>query len=475
MAYQKKPLYQVAKELNCNEDELIEFLIAFGYYNVTRKRSVFEDGYLAAREHFLGIPNPNSKRKPQEKPKSSPPISKPEPLVSKPALPKVDYKQILAKHDAAETSPIKYFAAVRSVVDELLDILQQHESAQAEAIASVAQIGLKLSTKYIDSPHLTPEENSLLAERQKFLAEKISLGTDKIKARLLSVKEHAEKFFERLEKINDGEKIFSELAAIESEPRPSFAFLAENLSQVVQSAMLKPEFLASNEKLISIIAEAQTSWSNDYKSFKTGQREELAAACRNERIEEENFSEWYDDWQRSRFAIEQRFLPLAKFALDGHFQNAIYDILGNLQGYRNSVDEFYLHERKNIYRKFAFTAGGDLQEKFETESELYKLAEKFQRDLQAIIFSCDKTEERIFLLKWSEPLLNLPLDEISNFIRELDSIPQDVLNQFAELRQQNFAEYLSDSKAYGEALKRRENDYNALIFHMRRSLARQKN
>ncbi len=50
-----------------------------------------------------------------------------------------------------------------------------------------------------------------------------------------------------------------------------------------------------------------------------------------------------------------------------------------LADYKDALDKFYLQERKTIYQKFAFQAGGDLQEKFETESELYKRTEILQR------------------------------------------------------------------------------------------------
>ena len=201
-------------------------------------------------------------------------------------------------------------------------------------------------------------------------------------------------------------------------------------------------------------------------------REELAAACREDNVDEEIFAAWFDDWQTKRFAIEQRFLPLVEFALKGNLLDALADVLKSSRAYRDAVDKFYLQQRKHIYQSFAFQAGGDLQEKFETESALYKLAEQFQRDLQKIIFARDKTEERIFLLKWAEPLLNLPIDELSNFIRdrELDAIAEEVLNQFADLRRQNFAQFLSDSQAYGEAVQKRENEFNALIFRMRKDL-----
>lgn len=168
-------------------------------------------------------------------------------------------------------------------------------------------------------------------------------------------------------------------------------------------------------------------------------------------------------------------MPLAEFALKGNLSD-MERVLDALRGYREAVDKFYLHELKNIYQKFAFQAGGDLQEKFETESELYKSAEKFQRDLQEIIFARDDTEERIFLLKWSKPLLNLPIDELSNFIRDrkLDTISQEILTQFAELKRQNFAQFLVDAQAYGAAIQRREAEYTALIFRMRQALNQHK-
>ena len=151
--------------------------------------------------------------------------------------------------------------------------------------------------------------------------------------------------------------------------------------------------------------------------------------------------------------------------------------LNILHTYKDEVDKFYLNERKNIYQKFAFQAGGDLQEKFETESELYKLTEQFQKSLQDIIFSLPSPEERIFLLKWAEPLLNLQVDEIIIFVRdnELKAISQEVLNQFMELRKQNFMAYLSDSKAFGEAVQQRDKESNSLMFRMRKDLMSKKN
>lgn len=408
-----------------------------------------------------------------------------------------NYRPILAKYDVAAVnkSAIKYFDAVLSVTDELLNVLQEYETSQSETIAEFLKITLNLGAKYTDNPNLTEEENSLLSERQKILARRLEIGIDAPKRRILSVKAQAERFFERLDAINDGTESISELAELQAQPRADFELLVENMARIIRDVQQRVDFLDAHREFVSNVVKAHIGWSNDYKAFKTSLREELAADCRNDGIDDEIFAAWYDDWQKKRLAIEQRFLPLVEFGFKGALSETVDDLMGVfcdfrlkrplseevykvlrfLGEYRGAVDKFYLHERKNIYQKFAFVPGGDLQEKFETESELYKLAEKLQRDLQGIIFACDKTEERIFLLRWSEPILNLPIDEISNFIRdkELDSIAEEVLTQFAELKRKNFAEYLADSKAYSDAAQNREKEFNALIFRMRKDLNKQ--
>lgn len=103
---------------------------------------------------------------------------------------------------------------------------------------------------------------------------------------------------------------------------------------------------------------------------------------------------------------------------------------------KKKVDNFYKNDRSAIYVNYVFAANGELQEKFETELKLYKISSEFQKKLQDIIFSLEKNENKIFLINWANNLIDLPVDEIINFVQlnNLDSIPQNVLNQFIELK-----------------------------------------
>ena len=383
-------------------------------------------------------------------------------------------EKILAGYNLEEISNslFRYNAAVKSLADLLIDRLKAYEDSKQSVLQKFSSITMQAAAKYIQNPNLTDAENELLETRQKFFSQAFKLGMDDLKNKILNVKAQIERLELRINEINSSENSLAELQTLRYENRADFKFVMENFLNMIEQEVAKLNFFDKHETTISIIVDAQEKWTNDYKSFKTNLREELSAACREDSVDEEIFSAWYDDWQTKRFAIEERFLPLVEFALKGNLLDSLDSVLKILGDYRDSVNKFYLHERKNIYQKFVFQAGGDLQEKFETERELYKLAEKFQRDFQEIIFSRDKTEERIFLLSWAEPLLNISIDEISNFIRdkELDAISEEVLTQFAELRRQNFTAYIADSKSYSEAVQRREKEFNALIFRMRKEL-----
>ncbi len=395
-----------------------------------------------------------------------------------------DYNSLLLKYDikSIDASIIKYHEAVRTIIDELMDKLHYYEDVKNETIRDFNVIGLKLSKKYEDNPNLTAEENEILKNRQDFFKKHFELGMNSVNTNLLGIKKQAEDIENRIDMINNCENSIRELSILEKEERASFKFIVENAGTIIKNALLKIEFFESNKKFATNAVKLWDSWSEDYKIFKTKLKDDLKNSCEDDSIECEIYTVWYDEWQKKRFVVEERFLPLIEYGLKGRLVDSydneptiIEKVIILLQEYKYGIDKFYLEERKNIYQKFAFQAGGDLQEKFEAESELYQLVSKLQRELQDIIFSLEKSEDKLFLLKWSEVLLDLQIDEVLDFIKykELSKISIEVLNEFAYLKSKNFEVYISDSKAYSDELQRREKEYNSLIFKMRKDLMKQ--
>ena len=188
---------------------------------------------------------------------------------------------------------------------------------------------------------------------------------------------------------------------------------------------------------------------------------------------------WYSDWQSVRFQIEQKLQPIIEKELreripmvDEDEISVAQQIISELEVYRNAVDTFYREERKGIYQNFAFQSNGDVQDKLETESRLYKLTAQFQIALQSIIFNCAKAEDRIFILNWANSLLDIQINDILALVSDtyLDNISDTILTEFSQLKQKNYEIYLADAKSYGEEQARRDKQFNSLLFKMRKGL-----
>ena len=394
-----------------------------------------------------------------------------------------DYTALLAKYDlkAIDASLIKYYQAVQQWCRELMEKVDYYEEQKASVIKDFNLISLKLSKKYEANSNLTEAENTLLCDRQHFFQKNFSLGMNSVKTKILAVKKQADALEYRIDEIDEGENSLRELAELEQEKRASFAFLAENTAKIIKNALRKIEYFEANHTFVMNAINIWENWTEGYRVFKTTYKEDMKHDCEDDGIEEEIWSSWYQDWQQLRYAIELKMQPVIERGLRGSMPtnkevktSVPEQLIHILDDYKKQIDKFYKEERKGIYQKFAFQAGGDLQEKFETESSLYKFVAMLQSELQDIIFNCKNAEDRVWILNWANSLLDIQIDEVLKFVanNDLQKISHTILDEFAALKQKNYDIYLADAKAYSEEKARREKAYNSLIFKMRKDLAK---
>lgn len=396
---------------------------------------------------------------------------------------KFDYTKLLEKYDiqAINASVIQYYQAVQQWTGELLAIMNDYEEQKESVIRQFRNIELKLSGKYHRDESLTEDENCLLKERQKYFQEKFSLDFDQIRSRILSVKKQADALESRIDEIDNGDDAIHELAVLEQEPRASFLLLAENTAKIFRKFLGKVESFAMNHPYIADAVGSLEKWTDDYRVFKTTYKEDFKSSCEEDGVEDEIWSVWFEQWRSLRYAAEQKVQPMIEHGLEGGFtadhaddDNKAIEILNALEMYKRSVDKFYLEERKSIYQKYAFQSGGELQDRLETESALYHYVAELQSALQKIIFSCQDKDDRLFILKWADGLVDFQIDRIFEFVadHDLQEMAETILNEFAELKRKSYHIYLKDAKAYSEEKSRREKQYNSLIYKMRKNLAR---
>ena len=390
-----------------------------------------------------------------------------------------DYQQMLEKYDvsAIDASVIKYYEVVQSWCAELMGKLADYDKCKADTIRECNAISLQLSKKYEQNSSLDEKENKLLQERQQYFQGKFYLGMSSVRKKLLIVKKQADALEARLDAIDEREDSLYQLAMLAEEKRPAFLLLAENTARIIRNALSKIEYFEANKSFVQNAVTALVQWEEEYKVFKTTSREALKNASENDSVAAEVWQSWYEDWTEIRYKIEEKIQPLLEWGLQGTSaaKNVSEQILQEMENYKKAVDKFFLEERKGVYQKFAFQTGGELQEKFETESRLYKCTSAFQTALQNIIFACEKAEDRMFILDWANSLLDLQIAEVLAYVEsnELKQISQTVLADFAKLKQKNYDAYLYDAKAYAHEQAEREKQYNSLIFKMRSELAAQ--
>lgn len=389
-----------------------------------------------------------------------------------------DYRDLLKDYNIAaiDASVIQYYKALQRWTEGLLEKFDEYEAEKEDTIQDFNVLSLTLSQKYEADPNLMEAENDLMEKRQRFFQQQFSLDMNRVKDKILSIKDQADDLEARLDAVDEKKDSLTELAELERETRPSFSFIAENTAKIIKEALLKIEYFESHKEQVQQAISIWQSWTEDYRVFKSTHRQELQHLCQEDDIEEAIWETWYADWQRLRLHIEEKVQPLVAWVLKGAAQDARAEmadaLLGHLASYKDAVDDFFLKERKGIYQRYAFEPSGALQEKFEAEKALYEWTREFQNQVSDLIFSCQNSEDRMLIFKWAFPLWNLSIDEVLRFVadKNLSAISADILRDFAALKSKRCAAFLNDAKAYSQAQKERDNQYNNLIFKMRKNL-----
>ena len=385
---------------------------------------------------------------------------------------------------AIDNSVIRFTDATLEWCQLLEEKTTEYQLRQHKLISEGNNLTAELFQKYKTDPHLNQAENKHLETRKTFLFERLSLNMNIPMANLAGMKIQCQQLKKRLFDINSHENGLIELGRLAAEPRPSFDLVAENSANMLTDMLKKMEFYETNRELVNALIYQEHAWRKEYASIKITARKNLKNECEQDDIEKSIWALWIAEWAEKRWVIEQCLHPLIEKELQSAFQASsgtnkplVLQLIELLNKYKNKLDHFYLQDRKAIYQKFAFQANSDLQEKFEVESELYKLTLLFQQGLHEIIFSLSKIDERLWLFQWSDVLVDMTIETILGFIRDkaLDGISKTVINDFSQLKLQNYATFIHDAKASAEMMGEWDKDYNSLMFKMQKEFQNQSN
>lgn len=390
-----------------------------------------------------------------------------------------DVESMLLDYDAEkiDASVIKYYKAVQNLTMSLIRRLARFEHEQRELIHEFYDVCMEMSREEEMPAGLSGEENALLNSLRLYLKGVLSLGINEAKEKLHAIKKQANGIEHHVAEINIGYNSIYALGMLEREVRASFSLIAENMIDIILSVLKKLVFLDENREVVEKAAGICEEWTEDYKRFKIEKLSALKFDALKNSVTEETVAKWCAEWTKVRFAIEKMIEPLLEWLIERERSGSeaipiAEELIGTLNEYKAAVDDFYLEKRKTIHRKYAFQAGGEIRDRLETESELWKFTNTLESKLQKIIFRCEIPEDRLFIIGWSKSLPNIHVDEVLASLKDcgIESISKEVLDEFATLRQRNLEAYLSDAESYCRALDERARIYNTLLYKIVKDL-----
>jgi hypothetical protein len=390
-----------------------------------------------------------------------------------------DFKVPLRNYDLKEInfSALQYYKNAVYWINDLLDSLDDFEKENLELIQSMSHIQIETAEDYKPDSDFSVDENSFFKEQKLEIKKIFDFGFDTLKKQLVSFRKEAEDKKAEIDSISNSDNKISFLAKIDKEPRPDFYLFAEYTGNLIKDKMQKFNWFYEKNELIKEMLKNAMSIQEDYDIFKGKLKGDFLKICDQQSIEADKAEEWFEEWTKERFIVVSKQLLLLTSGLPDMklHEETILSLNSIAEEYKKELDEFYLEERINIHTKFAFNDNGEFQEKFEKENLLFKIAYKYSSKIEDVIFKLDSSSEKIFIVRWAKEWLNSQIEEIVLYIEKSkikDATPVfvDSLKEIKRLQLENMEVYLSDVKQYSEAVKKRHDDFNSLIFKMRKEI-----
>ncbi|MBF0502822.1 MAG: hypothetical protein HQM09_21990 [Candidatus Riflebacteria bacterium] len=349
---------------------------------------------------------------------------------------------------------------LKSVETQLLGVHQSLSSLQNEALP----------------PQGIPELEVLLDTRRTSLHDRLSFGAAHLRNHLNRYLEEVLALERKALQAAESDKQLWALAEVENRIRPTFKALVDQTTAFVNKGLEQIDWVIANQSVISRMLELHQQWRDDALTFCRNGKNALLPLAKDG-IEAALIDKWFEEWKTRRVSIEALLLQLFDGSMAGIISlSTLNSASENLQKIKEEIDGFFPRNRSLVYTKFAFQAGGNMQETLEVEKELFSKRESFEASIETLIFSLENSDERLFLLRWGKSFFSSNVESICHLAEvstpDNGTSPlREIIRQFRELEKSNLEVAIRDAQTFAQILKDRNNQLHSLLFQMRKTLA----
>lgn len=375
-------------------------------------------------------------------------------------------------------SSVRYAQAVQQWAGQLLAKIDDFARKNAGLIQAATGLHQRLHQDFKLSRFAAVGDSlAILTARDDFMKAALAFDLNGVRAKLIHAEQSGKTLQNQLDDSALNVDLLADLAAIQSAPRPDFAFVAEYTAQIVLQAVQQLEWLEAHQAGLAQLVEGHLAGLQAFNVF-TGQAQaDFLRNAKQQEIEDDVAQACFAVWAQQRLTIERQILPLYQWAFNQVCPlDTVNAVMAVLQRYQVAVDEFFKKESLAIYQKFAFEGNGELQSDYKTRLALFKLCSQFQAELEGLLFALPEVAVRIHLLRWSEAITQQHFVSVRASTDTQLALPQQgevwqtISQELRTLQQRSLETFIQDVASFAQAREQRDKEFNSLVFKMRKAL-----
>ncbi|MEO4052761.1 hypothetical protein [Solibacillus sp. CAU 1738] len=264
-------------------------------------------------------------------------------------------------------------------------------------------------------------------------------------------------------------KTYTDLIILEKQQKVSYSLLVEFSEKLIHTYFEQITYLGANTEVIQQL----TDWyKNSIQAIQQQPLDEIKSAWQAEAIDAEEYEQWLTEMDAILLSKYELFIPILNDLLANNISFATFEQFNtNIQSYIYDIYQLFKKQRVEAHQKFAFQLGGDLQEKLEVQTLLYKLVSPLITSIHDYMKGCS-TEEQQSIAAYLQLIIEVPINQLDNLVADFTFV-QDILEDFHLLKQSQLANFTADTEHFIEQQQQRDARYNALMYKMRKQLMKQ--
>lgn len=320
----------------------------------------------------------------------------------------------------------------------------------------------QLYFQLLETKLLTPALEPFLA----YLTPQFDFALQNVETKLMRFKKESLNYLESMGNCSSLWELSS------STPSLDFHLFGEMVTHLYNQQITKIERFDAEIDFLTEVHQYAMTLFTDANDAKTKHRETLRISCAAEYVDEQ-FDTIMQEWEKEVLALETRYLPLVQEYFKGTLtQNELLVMLKAFKAYRDDITAFFLNERILLIQKYHDNPKSLFLQQLVRGQTLFKSTAIIIEPVTALLSTNTHYLTKKVLHTQIQALFGTRFTILGELFTD-NSFSEPLIHTFHLLQESNFDRLIEDVEAYGKALKKRNDEIEALLFKMKKDLERQ--